>query len=62
MTTIWVDAQLPPAIAAWVTDNHEVTAVAVRTFEECDRLIKEGLVIHLTGLLSRASQECPSAS
>ena len=30
MTTIWVDAQLPPAIAAWITDNHEVTAVAVR--------------------------------
>ena len=27
---IWVDAQLPPAIAAWITENHGVTAVAVR--------------------------------
>src|SRR6185437_4189475 len=28
--TIWVDAQLPPAIAAWITVTHGVTAVAVR--------------------------------
>lgn len=30
MTTIWVDAYLSPAIAAWITDNFEVTAVALR--------------------------------
>ena len=28
--TIWVDAQLPPSIAAWVTANYEVTALALR--------------------------------
>lgn len=30
MTTIWVDAHLSPAIAAWITDNFEVTAIALR--------------------------------
>ena len=28
--TIWVDAQLPPAIAAWIAESHGVEAVAVR--------------------------------
>ena len=28
--TIWVDAQLPPAIAAWITSSYGVVAVAVR--------------------------------
>jgi predicted nuclease of predicted toxin-antitoxin system len=28
--TIWVDAQLPPAIVVWIAATHEVTAVAVR--------------------------------
>lgn len=28
--TIWVDAQLPPAIAVWTTSTFEVTAVALR--------------------------------
>ncbi len=28
--TIWVDAQLPPAIAAWITTTFGVVAVAVR--------------------------------
>jgi predicted nuclease of predicted toxin-antitoxin system len=27
---IWVNAQLPPAIANWVADNFKVEAVAVR--------------------------------
>nr|WP_204138054.1 DUF5615 family PIN-like protein [Halomicronema sp. CCY15110] len=27
---IWVDAQLLPAIAAWITDDFEVTAIALR--------------------------------
>jgi predicted nuclease of predicted toxin-antitoxin system len=27
---IWVDAQMSPAIAAWITSNYSVTAVAVR--------------------------------
>jgi predicted nuclease of predicted toxin-antitoxin system len=30
MTTIWVDAHLSAAIATWITDNFEVTAVALR--------------------------------
>ena len=28
--TIWVDAQLPPAIATWITSTFEVTALALR--------------------------------
>ncbi|HEX3249710.1 MAG TPA: DUF5615 family PIN-like protein [Pyrinomonadaceae bacterium] len=28
--TIWVDAQMSPAIAAWITSNYSVTAVAIR--------------------------------
>jgi predicted nuclease of predicted toxin-antitoxin system len=28
--TIWLDAQLSPAIAAWITAQHAVTAVALR--------------------------------
>lgn len=28
--TIWVDAQLPPGIAAWITETHGVPAIAVR--------------------------------
>lgn len=39
-----------------------VCFAAGETFEECDRLIKEGLVIHLTGHLSQGSQGCHSAS
>ncbi|MEM9449222.1 MAG: DUF5615 family PIN-like protein [Cyanobacteria bacterium P01_E01_bin.6] len=30
MTSIWVDAHLSPAIATWITNNFEVTAVALR--------------------------------
>ncbi len=30
MTTIWIDAHLSPAIATWITNNFEVTAVALR--------------------------------
>jgi predicted nuclease of predicted toxin-antitoxin system len=30
MTTIWVDAHLSPAIATWITNNFDVTAVALR--------------------------------
>ena len=28
--TIWVDAQLPPAIASWITENFEISAIPVR--------------------------------
>lgn len=28
--TIWIDAQLPPAIAAWITSNFGITAFALR--------------------------------
>jgi predicted nuclease of predicted toxin-antitoxin system len=28
--TIWIDAQMSPAIAAWVNDNFAVSAVAIR--------------------------------
>jgi len=28
--TIWVDAQLPPAIAPWITETFGVAAIAVR--------------------------------
>lgn len=27
---IWIDAQLPPAIASWISANFEVTALALR--------------------------------
>ncbi len=30
MTTIWIDAHLSPAIATWIMNNFEVTAVALR--------------------------------
>ncbi|MBE9139946.1 DUF5615 family PIN-like protein [Nodosilinea sp. LEGE 07088] len=30
MTTIWVDAHLSPAIATWIANNFDVTAVALR--------------------------------
>ena len=30
MTTVWIDAHLSPAIATWITNNFEVTAVALR--------------------------------
>ncbi|MGB3517962.1 MAG: DUF5615 family PIN-like protein [Elainellaceae cyanobacterium] len=30
MTTIWVDAHLSPAIATWITNNFDLTAVALR--------------------------------
>ncbi|MGB3311814.1 MAG: DUF5615 family PIN-like protein [Nodosilinea sp.] len=30
MTVIWIDAHLSPALATWMTDNFEVTAVALR--------------------------------
>jgi predicted nuclease of predicted toxin-antitoxin system len=30
MTTIWIDAQMSPAIAAWIAGNFAVSAVAVR--------------------------------
>ena len=30
MTTIWIDAHLSPAIATWITNNFEVTALALR--------------------------------
>lgn len=30
---IWIDAQLPPALANWLTDNFDVQAVALRDLE-----------------------------
>lgn len=33
MTTIWIDAHLSPAIATWITDTFEVTALALRDLE-----------------------------
>jgi predicted nuclease of predicted toxin-antitoxin system len=30
MTTIWIDAQLSPAIAIWMADTFGVTAIALR--------------------------------
>jgi predicted nuclease of predicted toxin-antitoxin system len=30
MTTIWIDAQLSPAIAAWIANTFGITAVALR--------------------------------
>jgi predicted nuclease of predicted toxin-antitoxin system len=28
--TIWIDAQISPAIAAWISSNYPVSAVAIR--------------------------------
>lgn len=33
MTTIWIDAHLSPAIATWITNKFEVTAVALRDLD-----------------------------
>ena len=33
MTTIWIDAHLSPAIATWITNKFEVTAVALRELD-----------------------------
>jgi predicted nuclease of predicted toxin-antitoxin system len=33
---IWIDAQLPPAIAVWIQANFPVEAVAVRDLGLCD--------------------------
>jgi predicted nuclease of predicted toxin-antitoxin system len=30
MTTIWIDAHLSTAIATWITDTFEITAIALR--------------------------------
>jgi predicted nuclease of predicted toxin-antitoxin system len=30
MTTIWIDAHLSPAIATWISNTFEVTAIALR--------------------------------
>lgn len=30
MTTIWIDAHLSPAIATWITNTFEITAIALR--------------------------------
>jgi predicted nuclease of predicted toxin-antitoxin system len=27
---LWLDAQLPPSLAAWLASNYDVSAVAVR--------------------------------
>lgn len=33
MTTIWIDAQLPPTIATWITDTLGITTVALRDLD-----------------------------
>ena len=30
MTTIWIDANLSPAIATWITNTYQITAFALR--------------------------------
>jgi predicted nuclease of predicted toxin-antitoxin system len=39
--TIWIDAQMSPAIAAWITSNFAVNAVAIRDFGLRDAEDKE---------------------
>jgi predicted nuclease of predicted toxin-antitoxin system len=39
--TIWVDAQMSPAIAAWVSSNFDVSAVAIRDLGLRDAKDKE---------------------
>ena len=46
--------QGPTSWSAYVEDL-PVCFAAGATFEECERLIKEGLVIHLSGLLAQAT-------
>jgi len=38
---IWVDAQMSPAIAAWITSNYPVSAVAIRDLGLRDAKDKE---------------------
>jgi len=50
---IWVDAQLPPAVASWTTQNFDVQAMAVRELglrdaEDCQIFLaakQEGAVV-----------------
>ncbi|MGC1308865.1 MAG: hypothetical protein WA885_16685 [Phormidesmis sp.] len=30
MTTLWIDAHLSPALAHWITDSFDATAIALR--------------------------------
>jgi predicted RNase H-like HicB family nuclease len=53
--------QGPTSWGAYVEDLPTCFAVG-DTFEECERLIKEGLVIHLTGLLAQATARSGSAA
>jgi len=53
--TIWVDAQLSPAIAAWISASFAVTAVALRdiglrdaTDREIFRVAKDAAVVVMT--------------
>ena len=39
--TIWIDAQMSPAIAAWVNSNFAVSAVAIRDLGLRDAKDKE---------------------
>jgi predicted RNase H-like HicB family nuclease len=53
--------QGPTSWGAYVDDLPTCVAVG-DTFEECERLIKEGLVIHLTGLLAQATARSGAAA
>jgi predicted nuclease of predicted toxin-antitoxin system len=53
--TIWIDAQLPPAIAAWIKSNFKIDAVAIRDLglrdaedEEIFRLARDANAVVLT--------------
>ena len=50
--------QGPTGWGAYIEDL-PICFAAGETFHECERLIKEGLVIHLTGLLAQARQPDP---
>ena len=36
MTTIWIDANLSPAIATWITNTYQITAFALRDLGQTD--------------------------
>ena len=50
----------PSGWSAYVEDV-PICVAAGETFEECERLLKEGLVIHLTDLLAQATHATSTA-
>ncbi len=54
---IWLNAQLPPAIAAWITGTFGITTIAVRALGLRDA--KEALPVSIKGIVTGATVFLP---